>query len=63
MSRKIVTLDEELFRFMHQRCKADAELGRRAVLIAKNETAAKTMVDYVVMVRRLIDALEKARDE
>lgn len=58
-----MTLDEDLFRFMHERCRADEALGKTAVRAAKNVASAKTMVDYVVMVRRLIDALEKARDE
>lgn len=61
---KTIELENEVLEFALQRCEADIALGKAAAEQAAwriNIAAGKKMMDYVVMVKRLQAALEKAK--
>ncbi len=65
MTKKTIELDEDILQFALERCAADINLGlqtaKRAAVGRGSISDGKRIMDYVVMVRRLKVALEKAR--
>lgn len=60
MNKKLVILDEDLVKFAVERCDADEKLAKLAIARTRDISTGRAMADYVVKIRRLRDALEKA---